>query len=361
MWWTRASQRVWEADRDEPSEGRRDPAGGVQPKAGAAAGHGDVRAGCRHVDHERLDLRRGGRHRRDRQRPPVDNRPRGAGIRGLYPDRRQDRRPDRAQARLRHWAFLLRRRRRGDDARPDSPPGDHLLGPDRRPWRLAAPSRHAVAHPRKFRGRCPAPGLRPGRRVGRDRRRRRASARGLPHHVPVLARRLPARGPHHRGRPVRNQARQRRAVHRAPGTGYLRVTSVHRRHGRRRARNPGLAGRRRGSGRTPGRGCRRTGRPGLLAPSAQTPQQADAAGPGPVPSKSLPLWCHGTNAPADRPGRHHDRAAHLPSDGARIQRDAVRAVDRAALADHVRCRHSRREEGRERAARPASSVGASCS
>ena len=42
---------------------------------------------------------------------------------------------------------------------------------------------------------------------------------GLHHHVPVLARRLPARGPHHRGRPVRNQARQRRAVHRAPGTG----------------------------------------------------------------------------------------------------------------------------------------------
>ena len=62
---------------------------------------------------------------------------------------------------------------------------------------------------------------------------------------------------------------------------------------------------------------------------AQAPRQGDAAGPGPVPVESLPLWCHGTDAAAGRPRRHHDRAAHLPSDGARIQRHAGRIVDRA--------------------------------
>ena len=78
-------------------------------------------------------------------------------------------------------------------------------------------------------------------------------------------------------------------------------------------------------------------------------------------SKAFRLWRHGTNAPADRPRRHHDRVADLPSDGARIQRDAGRAVHRAALADHVRRRHARRKEGRDAAPGQHHHGGASCS
>ena len=40
-------------------------------------------------------------------------------------------------------------------------------------------------------------------------------------------------------------------------------------------------------------------------------------------------------------------AADLPADGARVQRDAGRAVARPAVAHHVRRRAARREEGRE--------------
>ena len=60
-------------------------------------------------------------------------------------------------------------------------------------------------------------------------------------------------------------------------------------------------------------------------------------------------------APADRPGRHDDRAADLPADGAGVQRDAGRPVARPAVADA--CSRSRCWPAGRRAtgARPASS------
>ncbi len=51
------------------------------------------------------------------QRRAVGDRARGAGLRGLHPDREQGRRPDRAQARVRPRAARLRRRGARDDAR----------------------------------------------------------------------------------------------------------------------------------------------------------------------------------------------------------------------------------------------------
>ena len=48
-------------------------------------------------------------------------------------------------------------------------------------------------------------------------------------------------------------------------------------------------------------------------------------------------------------GRRDDRAADLPADDARVQRDGGRPVARAALAQHVRRRDARRPAGREAA------------
>ena len=82
--------------------------------------------------------------------------------------------------------------------------GDHhLLGDHRRARRVAAAAGDAVADPRQLRGRGAEEGLRAGRRGGGDRRRGRAAARRLRHHLPVVARRLPARGRRHRRRAVR--------------------------------------------------------------------------------------------------------------------------------------------------------------
>ena len=58
--------------------------------------------------------------------------------------------------------------------------------------------------------------------------------------------------------------------------------------------------------------------------------------PGPVQLEGVPVWHLRADAPADRPGRHHDRAADLPADGVRVQRDAGGPVAGAALADDVR-------------------------
>ena len=71
----------------------------------------------------------------------------------------------------------------------------------------------AVADPRQLRGSGAEEDLCAGRRGGGDRRRGRAAARRLRHHLPVLARRLPARGRRHRGRAVADRARQGRPVH----------------------------------------------------------------------------------------------------------------------------------------------------
>ena len=83
------------------------------------------------------------------------------------------------------------------------------------------------------------------RRRRGDRRRRRPAARRLRHHLPVLARRLRARGRRDRDRAVPDQARPRRAVHRAAADRRGRRDPLRHRHGRHRARHPGLAGRRR--------------------------------------------------------------------------------------------------------------------
>ena len=73
--------------------------------------------------------------------------------------------------------------------------------------------------------------------------------------------------------------------------------------------------------------------------------QADADRPRPVQVQALPVRDHRADAPADRAGRHDDRAADLPADGARVQRDAGRPVARPALAHHVRNRAPGRQEG----------------
>ena len=73
------------------------------------AGDGDVRARRRHVAHERVDLGGGRGSRHDRQRRPVRDRARGAGLGRLHPDRQQGRRPHRPQAGLRPGPARLRR------------------------------------------------------------------------------------------------------------------------------------------------------------------------------------------------------------------------------------------------------------
>ena len=55
---------------------------------------------------------------------------------------------------------------------------------------------------------------------------------------------------------------------------------------------------------------------------------------------------HRADAPADRLGRHHDRPADLPANGAGIQRPEGGPVPRAALAHHVRRRGPGRPQGR---------------
>ena len=70
-------------------------------------------------------------------------------------------------------------------------------------------------------------------------------------------------------------------------------------------------------------------------------------------SKIFRFGISAADAPADRPGRHDDRAADLPADGARVQRDGGGPVPRPALAQHVRewrCSPGRRREDGARAA-----------
>ena len=155
---------------------------------------------------------RGPRH--DRQRRAVGDRPRGAGVRRVHPDRQQDRRSLRSQAGVRAGPPRLRRRRAGDGARPEPDRDHHLLGDPRRARRVAAAARHAVADPRQLRRSRTEEGLRAGRRGGGDRRRGRTAARRLHHDLPLVARRVPARGGRDRDRAVRHRARPRRAVHR---------------------------------------------------------------------------------------------------------------------------------------------------
>ena len=159
-----------------------------------------------------------------------------------------------------------------------------------------------------------------------------------------------ARSGGHRGRAVRHQTRQGRALHRTTPGRRRRRGAVRAGHGRHRARHPGVAGGRR-SGRGPAGDRRgRDGRVRLLAGAPQTAAQGDADRPGPVQVQGLPVRHHRADAAADRAGRHHDRAADLPADGAGIQRHAGGSIACPALADDVRRRDAGREEGREAAA-----------
>ena len=91
----------------------------------------------------------------------------------------------------------------------------HLLGGHRRPRRVAPAARDAVAHPRQLRGGGPEGDLRPGRRRGGDRGGRRTADRRLHHDLPVVPRRVPARGRRHRDRAGGQPAGQ--ATCRTPG------------------------------------------------------------------------------------------------------------------------------------------------
>ena len=98
------------------------------------------------------------------------------------------------------------------------------------------------------------------------------------------------------------------------------------------------------------RGRRRRARPArVVAREAQARGQADAARPRPVPIPALPARDHPADDAADHPRRGDDRAAALPADDARVQRDGGGTLTRAAVAQHVRRRSDRREEHRQAA------------
>ena len=201
---------------------------------------------------------------------------------------------------------------------------------------LLLPAMQSLIHG-NFEGAAQKQGVRAGRRRGRDRRRGRPAARRLHHHLPVVAGRVPARGRGHRRRAVRASGSS--ATCRTPGRG--RSTSSARcsrssawaascsasSSGRRAARPSARSSRSaRSRWRRSPTGCVRRKRAG----------QADAARPRPVQVEALPVRHLRADAPADRARRHDDRAADLPADGARVQRDAGRPVARAAVAEHVR-------------------------
>ena len=81
---------------------------------------------------------------------------------------------------------------------------------------------------------------------------------------------------------VGHQARPRCAVHRPPADRLVGAVLSVARHGRHRARHPGVAGGRRGGRRAPGARRGRARRPRLVAGAAQARGKADADRPGPV-------------------------------------------------------------------------------
>ena len=108
-------------------------------------------------------------------------------------------------------------------------------------------------------------------------------------------------------------------------------------HGRHRAGHPGVAGGRRVRRSRSWRSARSRWRALVYwLVRRKRRGRADAARPGSVQVQGLPVRDLPADAPADRAGRHDDRAADLPADGARVQRDAGGPVPRPALAQHVR-------------------------
>jgi hypothetical protein len=290
--------------REHRSE-RRQPAGvDGRPAARRAARDGDVRPRRGHVADERVDLGRRARPRHDRQRRPIRDRARGARLGGVHPDRQQDRRPDRAQARIRARPPRLRHRCRVDDACAEPAADRHLLGHRRRPWSIAPAPLDAVPDPRQLRGTDAAEGVRAGGRRSRDRRRRRPLAGRIRDDLPVVAGRLPRRGRDHRDRALRHQARPRRPVHGVEGRRRRRRDPLGGRHGRGRAGDPRVGGGRRGSRRAHGPRGTRARLARLVAQTPQARREAGAAGRRPLCIEVLPARDLRSDAPADRPRRN---------------------------------------------------------
>ena len=234
-----------------------------------------------------------------------------------------------------------------DDAVADPAPDRHLLGDHRRARRVAAAAGDAVADPRQLHGRDAAAGLRAGRCGGGDRRRGRAARRRLHHDLPLLAGRVLRRGRDHRDRARGQQARPRRALHRRRG-----ASTSSARSSRPSAWAASCSGS--SSGRRAARRSALLIAVGLVALGSLAwwlvrrkregkPALLDV---GLFASKYFRLGITVADAAADRARRADDRAADLPADGARVQRDGGGAVDRAALAEHVRRRAARGQAGR---------------
>ncbi len=150
-----------------------------------------------------------------------------------------------------------------------------------------------------------------------------------------------------RGRAHQRQARARRALHRLSCHRSRRRGPLGARHGRRRARDPRVAGRRR-VGRDPDRRRgSRDGRVRHVARASQAGREADADRSGPLQVEAVPPRHLGSADAADRARWPDDRAADLPADGARVQRDGGRPFVGAAVTQHVRSGVVGREEGGE--------------
>ena len=144
-----------------------------------------------------------------------------------------------------------------------------------------------------------------------------------------------ARGRDHRDRAVRHQAGARRALHRRRGRSTWSARSC--RSSAWAASCSGILVWQEG-GEAVGAllVARARSRWRLLVwwlRAAQARGQADAARPGPVRVRTVPARRLRADAAADRARRRDDRAADLPPDGARVQRDGGRPVARAAVAD----------------------------
>ena len=252
-----------------------------------AAGGGDVRARRRHLPDERVDLRGGRGSRHEGERSPGRDRARGPGLRRLHPHQQQARRPVRAQEGVRAGPAGVCARGAGDDPRPE-PGGDHrLLGDHRRSGRLAAAARHAVARPWQLRGGGTEEDLCAHRSGSRHRRRGRTAARGLRHHLPVLARRVPAGGRRHRGGALADRARQGHPLHGRAAGRRRRRGPVRGGDGRRGAGHPGVAGGRR-LRRAADRDRRARALGALpLARAAPSRREGDGARSEPVPAPAL--------------------------------------------------------------------------
>ena len=189
---------------------------------------------------------------------------------------------------------------------------------------LLLPAMQSLIHG-NFEGAGAAEGLRARRGLGRDRGCGRTADRRLHHHLPVVAHRVPVGGRDHRHRPVRHQARPRRALHgdrhvdsvgavlSVFGMGGIVLSILVWQEGGEAVGALLVIGAIALSGLVTWLGA------------SQAAGEADADRPRPVRLEDLPVRGLRAAAPADRARRHDDRPAHLPADGARVQRDARRA------------------------------------